>query len=631
VIAARHIVVAGALVASAVARAAPAPRVPSEQGYFQALERERLVAPGAGTAEDLEAELRTAADLAAAGEHAEAAARLYLVVEGPRYAERASTAGFEDAEFQLGVALTRGGAINTGRAYLERLAARAGSPYAEPALRRLVDVALEHHDAALAVRRLDAAGVAPAAGPLAQELDYLRGRAAYDARSPDEAETALRRVGPHCRFFSSAIYLRGVIAVRRGDLRAAQDAFCVVADQREGDPLRFVIDGRYYTVRDLARLALGRVAHEQGRFDDAFYHYFNVPSDSRELPHALFESAWSMLQGHKYPLARRLVEELLEEYPDSPLAAEARLLRATLDVKTCRFAAASRELGEFLAAYEPVEALVAEAKRDAAARRAIGEWLLGDEPLAKDSVEARLRGLLELTPTFQRLAELERGLRAEAGTAATLESGWKALAARLAGEKVQPVAAAGASDATALLEQANALGASVTAARDVAAQLRRAGHPPSGEALAALGELEERRERLAKSLARLAGAGGVAATEPTTLAARVSQDRALVKSLRARAATLATRIEAARGALLGRALVELGERLGAMLRHARLGRIDATVGEKKRLEKQIQDLAAGRFPASMADRLHIEGLIGDDEEYWPPEVERWADEYEGYR
>jgi hypothetical protein len=33
----------------------------------------------------------------------------------------------------------------------------------------------------------------------------------------------------------------------------------------------------------------------------------------------------------------------------------------------------------------------------------------------------------------------------------------------------------------------------------------------------------------------------------------------------------------------------------------------------------------------MFGKLHIEGLIKDDEEYWPPEKEIWLDEYENYK
>ena len=55
------------------------------------------------------------------------------------------------------------------------------------------------------------------------------------------------------------------------------------------------------------------------------------------------------------------------------------------------------------------------------------------------------------------------------------------------------------------------------------------------------------------------------------------------------------------------------------------------IGKKKRLEIEIANLAEGRYPTEMLGRLEVEGLIGDDEEYWPYEGEYWADEYENYR
>jgi hypothetical protein len=115
------------------------------------------------------------------------------------------------------------------------------------------------------------------------------------------------------------------------------------------------------------------------------------------------------------------------------------------------------------------------------------------------------------------------------------------------------------------------------------------------------------------------------------LVAMVRADRAAADRLRGRAAALAWKIDAASGELIRQALVDLRVKLDGMLRQARLGKIDAVVGQKRKLERQIEDLAAGRFPAEMFGKLHIEGLIGDDEEYWPPEAERWADEYENYK
>ncbi len=68
-----------------------------------------------------------------------------------------------------------------------------------------------------------------------------------------------------------------------------------------------------------------------------------------------------------------------------------------------------------------------------------------------------------------------------------------------------------------------------------------------------------------------------------------------------------------------------------VLDKANLGKIDAVIGQKRALDIEVSDLAAGRFPAELHGRLWEQGLIGDDEEFWPFEGEYWKDEYEGFR
>jgi hypothetical protein len=72
-------------------------------------------------------------------------------------------------------------------------------------------------------------------------------------------------------------------------------------------------------------------------------------------------------------------------------------------------------------------------------------------------------------------------------------------------------------------------------------------------------------------------------------------------------------------------------RLRELLRRARLTHIDAVIGKKKKLEIEIANLRQGRFPADLFATLQLEGLMGDDEEYWPFEGEYWSDEYENYK
>ena len=54
-------------------------------------------------------------------------------------------------------------------------------------------------------------------------------------------------------------------------------------------------------------------------------------------------------------------------------------------------------------------------------------------------------------------------------------------------------------------------------------------------------------------------------------------------------------------------------------------------GEALTLEIEVEHLRDGRYPAELFATLQLEGLMGDDEEYWPFEGEYWSDEYENYK
>ena len=193
-----------------------------------------------------------------------------------------------------------------------------GAAYFVPAHRALVDVALEtrQYD-----RLLAAAGGARLPGrPLpedsAAERAYLRGRVRYQRGDLAEAAAAVRPGGRAPRAFTpAAAYFRGLVAARRGAYRDARGAFCEILPGRAGRRLAFNIDGRYFQLQDLARLALGRIAHEQDRYDEAYYFYFSVPEDSERLAEALFEAAWSMYQKGEVRAARAFVEAFDQRLP----------------------------------------------------------------------------------------------------------------------------------------------------------------------------------------------------------------------------------------------------------------------------------------------------------------------------
>ena len=113
-------------------------------------------------------------------------------------------------------------------------------------------------------------------------------------------------------------------------------------------------------MRDLARLALGRVAHEQFRFDDARYYYYLVPRDSDRLAEALYEAATTRYEKKDYEGARELLDELKALQIHHRYEDEAWILDAYIDLAQCKFKPADEKLVEFVARYEPV--------RDAARR-----------------------------------------------------------------------------------------------------------------------------------------------------------------------------------------------------------------------------------------------------------------------
>jgi hypothetical protein len=112
---------------------------------------------------------------------------------------------------------------------------------------------------------------------------------------------------------------------------------------------------------------------------------------------------------------------------------------------------------------------------------------------------------------------------------------------------------------------------------------------------------------------------------------RYAKDAEATLALAAEARKLRAQLVVATSTIANKALVDLDKRLRELLRRARLTHIDAVIGKKKKLEIEIANLRQGRYPADLFATLQLEGLMGDDEEYWPFEGEYWSDEYENYK
>jgi hypothetical protein len=121
------------------------------------------------------------------------------------------------------------------------------------------------------------------------------------------------------------------------------------------------------------------------------------------------------------------------------------------------------------------------------------------------------------------------------------------------------------------------------------------------------------------------------AARPVSPQGPFASEAVTTQALSDEARALRARLVTATSAIAEQALLDLDTRLREMLRQARLTQIDAVIGKKKKLEIEISNLREGRYPPDMFAALQLEGLMGDDEEYWPFEGEYWSDEYENYK
>jgi hypothetical protein len=627
--------------------------------YFTQLEAMKLVDADSGTLETLKQELQAAERLLHDGAYTNAAVALYAIVKSPRYAAFTDFVEYQNAEYDLGVALSRAGSFGAALEILEETLRRGPSaPYWGPAHRRAVDIAIETRDHAAILARIEAIRSADPIPPSAAgERAYLRGRTAYDKGKLADAEAELMTITRKSRMYSSAVYLRGVIRARRGQYKEAAEAMCEIAATPDTDKVTFVVDDRYFTVKDLARLGLGRLAHESSEYDDAYYHYFQIPEDSTYLSDALFEAAWSMYQKRELATARDLVREFLKEFPTSPLWPEASLLAGYVELADCEFDASQAHYDGLVAKLSPIVGEIARIRKDPDRRRelfataltryreikATGE-LAGAKPGSAPARTAfdQAVALLRLDPEFLRLNDAVAGANELASSAPQVVRQWQSLAAQVRETKVGKVSGPltleeeQLADANATVEDLRRLKKQVAAQRGEIARAKREGILGAGDANKELDQLAATAAKVDVALGNAIAtadqaAEAVAAQAPASIRALIQADIAEARRLDKASHALAARLTAA-GEQLAQAMVDkLYEDTRKVLDKAKLGKIDAIIGQKRKLDIQVQDLAAGRFPEELIGRLWNASMIADDEEYWPWEGVFWADEYEGWR
>lgn len=569
------------------------------------------------------------------GRQDEAIGDLVYLVESSRFRAFKDSEEGRTARYLLGDSLGRMGAEVLARGYLVPLL--SGDPndtWARRAARSLVDLGLNSDRPEIFVKDLS---VVARTGPeeVRGDIAYLTGRMHESKGRKSEALAAFATVTPKSRFWAQATYFSGLVEVERGNLKKGENHFCKVADPKQTPREAPVYGGSdFFRVRDLARLGLGRVAHEQYRFDDAQYYYYLVPRDSEHLPEALYETATTRYEAKDYDGAREYMDELKSLGVHHPYEDEAWLMDAYIDLATCHFPSADAKLSEFLKRYEPVRNAARQlAKDDAAVKKLVESVRTGSDPAAaglgveKDTARA-LGALLRVDSRYGRatlrLARLDHQRRGLLMAMGDLDEAQRRLAKP---DEVRPQAKEGLGQSS--LDKMQRIEAQLAEVKRLIRDIKKSGRAKGSQ----LAELEAMAETLTASAkaARLAlraieGKGG---KEGEDLSGVIAADRARASELYEGSNRVRSEAEKEQLALAKDALVRLDRRLSRLVRRARLGRIETVLGKKRALEIEIEALSQGLLPQTIVDSLDAARYLQDDEEYWPFEGEDWEDEYVG--
>ena len=204
------------------------------------------------------------------------------------------------------------------------------------------------------------------------------------------------------------------------------------------------MDGRFFPVRDMAHLALGRVAHETARPNDAFYYYFQVPNDSERVPEALFEASWASYEGGDFDAALDGLDQLKARYPNSAFSAEAAVLRGLCAPLALRVRRRRNSTGglrvQFGAVLREIDGtLESEARRktvyrDLIARAESVERHRAEGSDAAPDPDSVLLALVSADPEFYRLHSEIRSLDAELARSGNVPAELGALSQRVIGK-----------------------------------------------------------------------------------------------------------------------------------------------------------------------------------------------------
>jgi len=246
----------------------------------------------------------------------------------------------------------------SSRRFFEKIveAGQANPRYPE-ALQRLIELSLHTGDYSPVdgyIVKLEAV----ASQQQLPSVPYVKGKYFYFRRQFDKSLDALKAIQPGHVYYFHAMYFVGANYVQLGPdhTNDAVQAFGTILKQEPKTDSQKLIT-------ELAHLALGRIYLERNQFTQALDEYAKIGSKSTNFNDMLYESAWVHIKAAKggatpdkneYMKARRQLDLLLLNAPDSTLAPEVKLLIGSLHIRLDEYGPATDSFAKTRDEFEPV-------------------------------------------------------------------------------------------------------------------------------------------------------------------------------------------------------------------------------------------------------------------------------------
>ncbi len=242
------------------------------------------------------------------------------VVENPAVRQFDS---YRDSLYMLGDSLYQLRNTKAARSFFRQLVDLGPGRYYQESVVRLLEIASSTNDfegVDELYSRLDSLQI------VSPMLSYMRGKTLYRQKKYGDARESFQRAATDPSYAFVARYYEGVAFSAQKMIAPAREVFLSITKSAPTTPADS-------NVVDLAYLALGRLAYEDGDFDAAVEYYLRLPRTSPSFDRALHELTWALISRGSDRAALRNVDILLLSNPQPTFVPEAKLLMGDLALR----------------------------------------------------------------------------------------------------------------------------------------------------------------------------------------------------------------------------------------------------------------------------------------------------------